>query len=82
VGTLANGASATVTIHGTVVRSGDLVNTATVSSNETDTVPPNNTSTVTLVQQAIAGVPALSELGLFGLAMMLALAAVALRLRG
>ncbi len=48
LGPLANGASATVTIQVQPVTVGSAVNTATVTANEPDPVPSNNSSSVTV----------------------------------
>jgi len=48
LGTLANGASATVSIQVQPVAVGSSVNTATVTANETDPNPGNNSSSVTV----------------------------------
>jgi len=48
LGTLANGASATVSIQVQPVAIGSSVNTATVTANETDPNPGNNSSSVTV----------------------------------
>jgi uncharacterized repeat protein (TIGR01451 family) len=71
VGTMINGATVTITLHGTA-GSGSLANTATVTANETDPVPANNTSTVNL--QFVAGGPTLSTLGLIIMGLLLAMA--------
>jgi uncharacterized repeat protein (TIGR01451 family) len=71
VGTMLNGAIVTITLHGTA-GSGSLANTATVTANETDPVPANNTSTVAL--QFVAGGPTLSTLGLIIMGLLLAMA--------
>ncbi|KAF2343148.1 DUF11 domain-containing protein, partial [Flavobacterium tistrianum] len=47
IGSLANGASATLSIVATVNASGPYANTATVSANEQDPTLANNTSTIT-----------------------------------
>lgn len=47
IGTLANGASATLTVVATVKATGNYTNTATITANQTDTVTTNNTSSVT-----------------------------------
>jgi uncharacterized delta-60 repeat protein len=47
IGTLANSASATLTVVATVKATGNYTNTATITSSQTDTVPSNNTSSVT-----------------------------------
>jgi len=49
LGTILNGATATITIHGTGHVAGLMSNTATVSGNETDPVPANNSSTATVL---------------------------------
>jgi uncharacterized repeat protein (TIGR01451 family) len=72
IGTMLNGATVTITLHGTASGAGSLVNTATVSANETDPVPANNTSTVNL--QYVAGGPTLSTIGLIIMGMLLAIA--------
>ena len=64
LGDLANGASATVTIVVTTTASGKLTNTATVSSDETDTDPSNNSvaqqTTVTLPDLIVKSVSAVT----------------------
>ncbi len=72
IGTMANGATVTIVLHGTVNGTGSLSNTATVSQNETDSAPANNSSTFTATAQA--SIPAISNLGLILLALMLAFA--------
>ena len=52
VGTLANGASATLTITATVNVSDPITNTATVSADQTDPDTTNNESSVTVPQQS------------------------------
>ena len=54
IGNLANGASATMTIVATVKATGSYANTATISGNQTDPTPGNNSSTVTPVPVAAA----------------------------
>ncbi|MDI5889313.1 hypothetical protein QLS42_15730, partial [Flavobacterium sp. LB3P48] len=49
VGTLANGASATLDITATVNATGSYANTATITANEADPTPGNNTATSTPV---------------------------------
>ncbi|MDI6050786.1 Ig-like domain-containing protein [Flavobacterium sp. XS2P24] len=49
IGTLANGASATLNITATVNATGSYANTATIAANEADPTPGNNTSTSTPV---------------------------------
>ena len=51
IGSLANNASATLTIVATVNATGPYANTATITANEPDPTPANNTSTVTPVPQ-------------------------------
>jgi uncharacterized repeat protein (TIGR01451 family) len=72
IGTMLNAATVTITLHGTALGAGSLVNTATVSANETDPVPANNSSTANL--QYIAGGPTLSTIGLIIMGMLLAIA--------
>jgi uncharacterized repeat protein (TIGR01451 family) len=74
VGTMANGASVTITIHGTANSTGSLSNTATVSANETDSVPANNSSTA--VSSAVASIPAIGDVGLILLGLALAFGGV------
>jgi uncharacterized repeat protein (TIGR01451 family) len=77
LGTMLNGASVTITIHGHATATGTLQNTATVDSNESEAVTSNNTSSAAPVASAsVAGVPTVSEWGLMLLAMMLAVAGV------
>ena len=73
LGTILNGGSVTITIHGTPTTAGPLSNTATVTSTETDSVPANNTSTVVIT--VAEDIPALGTYGLMLLAMALAIAA-------
>lgn len=54
IGNLASGASATMTIVATVKSSGTYANTATISGNQTDPSPGNNSSTSTPVPTAAA----------------------------
>ncbi|MFY0481076.1 DUF11 domain-containing protein [Flavobacterium sp. PLA-1-15] len=49
IGTLNSGATETLTITATVKASGTYANTATITGNENDLIPGNNTSTVTPV---------------------------------
>ncbi|MEA2163516.1 MAG: hypothetical protein QOK37_1643 [Thermoanaerobaculia bacterium] len=72
VGTMLNGATVTITLHGTAASGGTLSNTATVSANETDPVPANNSSSVNLL--FVAGGPTLSTIGLIVMGLLLALA--------
>ena len=74
VGAMADGAVVTITIQGTVSGPGSLTNTATVSANESDPVPANNSSSIDV--GATAGIPSLSEWGLLLLGLMLGLAGV------
>jgi uncharacterized repeat protein (TIGR01451 family) len=73
LGTLANGASATVTIVAIVNVSGTLMNVATVTGNEPDLVPGNGVATAVVVA-GVAGIPTLSESGLLSLGLLLAAA--------
>jgi large repetitive protein len=73
IGTMLNGASVTITIHGTPSTAGPLSNTATVTSTETDSALANNTSTVAIT--VAEDIPALGTYGLMLLAMALAIAA-------
>lgn len=52
IGTMANGASATMTITANVNPTGSYANTATITGNEYDPVPENNISTVVPVPNA------------------------------
>ncbi|TGD57782.1 DUF11 domain-containing protein, partial [Flavobacterium humi] len=54
IGTLANGATATITIVASVNAAGPYANTATITGSEIDPTPGNNTSTVTPVPVAQA----------------------------
>ncbi|MCZ4245119.1 gliding motility-associated C-terminal domain-containing protein [Pedobacter punctiformis] len=56
IGTLANGANATLSIIATVNATGNYANTATITSTETDPTPGNNTSTSTPVPVPVADV--------------------------
>ncbi len=82
LGTLLNGASATITLQALVTAtSGTVANTATVTADTDDSTPGNNSSTspstpVTSGAQE-ANIPTMSEWALMALAMMLGLAAVA-----
>ncbi|HEV7764079.1 MAG TPA: DUF11 domain-containing protein [Thermoanaerobaculia bacterium] len=83
LGTIANGASATIvlTVNVTAPEGSSIVNTATVDSDETDPTPTDATDTATVgVGANVAGVPTASEWALLMLAMMLAAFAV-IRLR-
>jgi uncharacterized repeat protein (TIGR01451 family) len=73
LGTILNGATATITIHGTGHVAGVMANTATVSGNETDPVPANNSSTATVL--IVEDVPTMSGYALMLLALTLAIAA-------
>jgi len=81
IGTMLNGASVTITIRGTPAVAGPMSNTATVFSNEPDSQPSNNSSTVLV--NVVEDVPALGTYGLMLLALALAFAAAfAMRIRG
>jgi large repetitive protein len=73
LGTLANGASATITLQGQVTASGMLNNTATI--NEADGVVSNNSSVVGLAAN-VANIPTASEYGLMMLALLLGFAGI------
>jgi len=75
IGTLANGAGATITIQGQVTAAGNLNNTATVTINETDGVISNNSSIATLSAN-VANIPTASEYGLMMLALLLGFAGI------
>ncbi len=78
LGTLANGASATVVITvvpPTTAAPGPVANTAMVAANESDPDPTNNSSTATAVLGSPA-IPTLSQWALAGLALALAAAGV------
>jgi uncharacterized repeat protein (TIGR01451 family) len=70
LGTLANGADATITISGTMTSAQSMSNTATVDANEPDPDPANNSATAFIGSQE--NIPTVSEIGLMLLAMMLA----------
>jgi uncharacterized repeat protein (TIGR01451 family)/gliding motility-associated-like protein len=53
INTLANGATAVLTIVATINAPGQIINTATVSGGQTDQVPGNNTSTVIISAEAV-----------------------------
>jgi large repetitive protein len=72
LGTLVNGATATITLHGTATGQGSLSNTASVASVETDSATSNNTSTVAVM--VVADVPTLGEWALMLMGLMLAFA--------
>lgn len=75
LGTLANGASATIALDVRVTATGGTItNAATVDADEVDPTPANSSST-TANAFASAAIPSLSMLGLFALAAMLALVA-------
>jgi uncharacterized repeat protein (TIGR01451 family) len=81
LGTLVNGATVTITLHGNVTATGSLANTAGVSAAESDSVTANNSSSFTPI--LVGDIPTLSEWALIVLGMMLALAgAVAVRRNG
>src|SRR3954447_2595789 len=75
VGTMLNGATVTITLHGLVTAAGQLNNTATVTINEVDGVISNNSSIATLAA-TVNQIPTLSEWMLMLLAIMLGFAAV------
>jgi uncharacterized repeat protein (TIGR01451 family) len=83
LGTLLNGASATISLQALVTAtSGTVTNTATVTADTDDGTPGNNSSTspatpVTPAAAQGAAIPTMSEWALLALAMMLGLAAVA-----
>ncbi|GAB1418018.1 hypothetical protein MASR2M12_07830 [Bacteroidales bacterium] len=54
IGSLANGATATMTVKATVNASGDYTNTAAISGDQTDPTPGNNSSSVTPSPSAVA----------------------------
>jgi large repetitive protein len=72
LGTLANGASATITLHGTATTPGQLSNTATTAAAESDSVSTNNTASATI--SVVADIPTLGEWALLLLGAMLAIA--------
>ncbi len=73
VGTMLNGATVTITLRGSANAAGTLSNSATVSSNETESVVSNNVGAAAIIVSAGANVPTASEFGLAMLAFMLAL---------
>ncbi|HEX2831464.1 MAG TPA: DUF11 domain-containing protein, partial [Thermoanaerobaculia bacterium] len=75
IGTMLDGATVTVTIHGTVNGAGSLANTATVSATESDPTPANNSSTATPAIGS-SNIPTVSEYGLMLLAALLGIAAL------
>jgi len=75
LGTLLNGASATITLQGQVTAAGMLNNTATVTINEADGVVANNTSVVGIAAN-VANIPTASEYGLMMLALLLGFAGI------
>jgi len=77
IGTLANGASATITVAATVTASGGSVsNTSTVTSTTIDPTSSNDSATATTALAAALAIPALGEWGLLVLAAMLGMVAV------
>lgn len=78
LGTLLNGASATISliVNVTAPNGATIVNTATVVSSETDPTPANSATATVAVGAGIAGIPTASEWALLMLAMMLAMFAV------
>jgi uncharacterized repeat protein (TIGR01451 family) len=80
IGTLANGASATVTlvVDVTAVNGATIVNTASATADEGDPSPANATDAATVtVATAVQAIPTASEWGLLLLAMAMALFALA-----
>jgi len=83
LGTLLNGASATISLQALVTAtSGTVTNTATVTADTDDGTPGNNSGTspaipVTSAPAQGAAIPTMSEWALLALAMMMGLAAVA-----
>jgi uncharacterized repeat protein (TIGR01451 family) len=81
LGTILNGAAATITIRGTPGVAGPMTNTASVTSTETDSALANNSSTAAV--NIVEDVPALGGFGLMLLALALAvMAAFVMRTRG
>jgi uncharacterized repeat protein (TIGR01451 family) len=81
LGTILNGAAATITIRGTPGVAGPMTNTASVTSTETDSALANNSSTAAV--NVVEDVPALGGFGLMLLALALAvMAAFVMRTRG
>ncbi len=80
---LAAGASVSCEITVSVDQAGPIVNTATVTGNETDPTPANNASSATVIgQQSVLEIPTLDGVGLAALIILLAAsAALALRRR-
>jgi uncharacterized repeat protein (TIGR01451 family) len=83
LGTLANGASATITLQALVTATtGSISNTASVTSGVTDGTPGNNSSTPPALPvvpggaEGTAGIPTLSEWALLGLVAMLGVVAL------
>jgi uncharacterized repeat protein (TIGR01451 family) len=76
VGTMGNGATVTITLHGTATALGSLVNTASVAAAQSETVTTNNTSTASVT--VLKEIPTLSEWALVALVLMLALAGASL----
>lgn len=74
IGTMLNDASVTMTIRGFATSTGTLVNTATASANEAETVTANNTSSVAV--NAFGDIPTVSGLMLIALTLLLAGAGV------
>jgi len=73
LGTMLNGDTATIVIHGTGHVAGVMANVVTVASNEIDPVPSNNSSTATVI--IVEDVPAIGGYALLLLAVTLAIAA-------
>ncbi|SER48687.1 Ig-like domain-containing protein, partial [Flavobacterium frigoris] len=57
IGNLSNGASAALTVVATVKNTGVYINTASVSSDETDATPANNTASITPTPISCASAP-------------------------
>jgi uncharacterized repeat protein (TIGR01451 family) len=75
VGALAAAASATCNLTVTVTQTGPITNTATVTSNESDLTPANNTGQGSVNGQPDIPIPTLDTLGLAILGLLLAAAA-------
>jgi hypothetical protein len=70
VGTLANGATASCNVTVSASSAAAITNSASVSADQNDPVPANNSATVTLTAGA-TGIPTVSWFGLMVLATML-----------
>jgi len=73
LGTMVNGASATIVLHGTATTQGSLSNSATVAAAQSDSATSNNTASAAIVS-VVTDIPALSELALMIIGLMLAIA--------